>query len=252
MIARPDLAVRLPDIPRWIEARSMLLTGNCEILSEPTDEMACVVLNIERQLIVVTGRPSASTILQAVGATGERALVICPLEEAGHVGAVLPNRILSPAKLHLLVKQHLMPQVTSGAVRFVSKDELSGLDLPNELKKELAIVAPHCTIAATIVDELPVSFCYVGWETETLWDVSIETLREHRGLGYAARAVSFLTDHMRQRGKSPVWGAEEFNIPSMRLAAKLGFRPVDSLALFHPAAVDVYELDSFPEPATDT
>ena len=86
---------------------------------------------------------------------------------------------------------------------------------------------------ATTVDEgRPAAFCYVAWETENLWDVSIETLPELRGRGLAALAVSFLFELMREKGKQPVWGAEESNIASMSLAAKLGFEKVDRLAVF--------------------
>ena len=32
-------------------------------------------------------------------------------------------------------------------------------------------------------------------------------------------------------GRRPVWGAEDGNVASLRLAAKLGFEPVDRLAV---------------------
>jgi RimJ/RimL family protein N-acetyltransferase len=38
--------------------------------------------------------------------------------------------------------------------------------------------------------------------------------------------------HMEGQGKRPVWGASEDNPASWRLARKLGFAPVDELALF--------------------
>jgi RimJ/RimL family protein N-acetyltransferase len=38
---------------------------------------------------------------------------------------------------------------------------------------------------------------------------------------------------MWERGKRPVWGAEESNAASMALAAKLGFKPVERLIVFH-------------------
>ena len=40
---------------------------------------------------------------------------------------------------------------------------------------------------------------------------------------------------MRRCGEEPVWAAEQTNLPSMRLAAKLGFVPADELVLFRPA-----------------
>ncbi|HZC19702.1 MAG TPA: hypothetical protein VE225_08305, partial [Rubrobacteraceae bacterium] len=54
--------------------------------------------------------------------------------------------------------------------------------------------------------------------------------------GYAARCVSYMVGEMRRRGKEPVWAAEETNPPSMCLAAKLGFFPVDELVLLRPPA----------------
>ncbi len=44
-----------------------------------------------------------------------------------------------------------------------------------------------------------------------------------------------MTRYQRQRGREPVWGALESNEPSMKLAAKLGFVPVDRIFVFEPA-----------------
>jgi len=40
--------------------------------------------------------------------------------------------------------------------------------------------------------------------------------------------------YFRERGKQPVWGAMQSNAASLRLAAKLGFAPVDELVVFEP------------------
>ena len=65
----------------------------------------------------------------------------------------------------------------------------------------------------------PVAFCHPVIETETLWDVSVETVAEYRGRGLAGRAARAMIRHMRAFGKSPVWGALESNGP---LNARLG------------------------------
>ena len=78
------------------------------------------------------------------------------------------------------------------------------------------------------------SFCYAAWPTESLWDVAVETMEPHRQQGYGAMAVKFLVDRMWQRRKRPVWGALESNAASLRLAKKLGFRPVGTLFVMHP------------------
>ena len=71
-----------------------------------------------------------------------------------------------------------------------------------------------------------------GSETEGLWDISIDTLEEYRNKGYAAEAVTYLIKYFNRRGKRPIWGAEEANVASMRLAAKLGFVVVDRILVF--------------------
>jgi RimJ/RimL family protein N-acetyltransferase len=87
-------------------------------------------------------------------------------------------------------------------------------------------------VAAVFVDSRPVSFCYPVWTTERLWDVSIDTLEAHRGRALGARAVSFMIRAMRQEGREPVWGALESNEPSLRLGAKLGFKPIGDIVVF--------------------
>jgi GNAT superfamily N-acetyltransferase len=76
----------------------------------------------------------------------------------------------------------------------------------------------------------------VSDQTVSLWDISIDTLEPYRRRGHAARCASWMVDEMRRRDKEPVWAAEETNPPSMRLAARLGFVPVDELVLFRPAS----------------
>lgn len=118
-------------------------------------------------------------------------------------------------------------------MRLLAADEIGNLKhLPTNLQTELAIASDSCPIAATIADGIPVSFCYAV-QTETLWDISIETSAKHRNRGCAALCVAYMVECIRQKGKQPVWGAEESNLPSMRLAAKLGFVSVDRLILLH-------------------
>jgi RimJ/RimL family protein N-acetyltransferase len=108
--------------------------------------------------------------------------------------------------------------------------------LRTELRAELERTLRRGTpVVAAFVGDVPVSFCYVASETEGLWDVSIDTLEEYRRRGHAAHCAAYMIRHMRDTvGKEPVWGAVELNAPSMGLAAKLGFVPVDRVFVFEP------------------
>ena len=107
-------------------------------------------------------------------------------------------------------------------------------DLPLDLRSEFRIAVKRSPIAVGLEGERAVSFCYAAAQTESLWDISINTLEGFRNRGHAARCVTFMVERMESRGLRPVWGAEEWNQASLGLAAKLGFVPVDELVVFHP------------------
>lgn len=119
-------------------------------------------------------------------------------------------------------------------MRFVDPAELRATDVPADLAEELETCAEGSPIAATFVDGRPVSFCYAGAVTETLWDISIDTVESHRRRGYAALCVTYLIHHMQAQGRQPVWASIPENPASWKLARKLGFVPVDEVALFEP------------------
>ena len=59
--------------------------------------------------------------------------------------------------------------------------------------------------------------------------MSVDTLPGARQLGLATIVASTLIRDERRHGREPVWGADEHNHASLRLAARLGFVPVDEL-----------------------
>jgi RimJ/RimL family protein N-acetyltransferase len=228
------LAKALPDIPRYVETRAMLLAEHCEIFGQDEAEgLNFVVFHNEFRTVSVIGKPSGEAILQAVDSGDGESDVLAFEDNVTHVETVLPDLLSERAVLHLLGDSPSLPVVPDGMVRFLGEEEVTSLTgLSDELAEELTVAAKLTQIAATIVDHKPVSFCYAGSITETLWDISIDTCEEYRNRGLAALCVSFLIDHYGRQGKRPVWGAFESNTASMKLAAKLGFVPVDELYVF--------------------
>jgi hypothetical protein len=115
--------------------------------------------------------------------------------------------------------------------REIGLSEIAAQDhVPGELLSQLTHVAADGVAAvAALNDELPVAFAYAAAETESLWDVSIDTIPSHRRQGYATTAVCHLMRRMREQGKSAVWGAVESNQASASLARCLGFVETDRL-----------------------
>jgi len=224
----------VPDQPKWVELRGMLLSGQCEVDGmEDAERLSFVARHAETDLVFVYGRPAPDVIRQVVARQSSPEAVLCLPEDRGHVAEALPEWRCELATIYRLANSDRAPEVPVGAVRLLTPAEVEAMDhTPAELKEELIEGAKYSPVAAACVDQLPVSFCYAGSRTESLWDISIDTLAGYRNRGYAALCVAFLIEYFRHQGLAPVWGALESNVPSMKLAAKLGFTPVDQLVVF--------------------
>lgn len=236
------LAALLPDTPRFLETRGMLLEG-CELLGvEEGDAGPSFVargLYPEGELVSVMGHPAAGAVVEAVSRNWGSGAIIAMPENAALVTRTLPDWEMRPTILHLLGEDGLTPTPEDEARLLSSQDEPFVLPpaLPVDLRVELEDAIRRGTpLAASFVEGVPVSFCYVASETERLWDVAIDTIEGHRRRGHAACCAAFMVRHMRETtSKEPVWGALETNAASMGLAASLGFVPVDRYFVLEPA-----------------
>ncbi|MCI0524510.1 MAG: GNAT family N-acetyltransferase [Acidobacteria bacterium] len=224
----------VPDQPKWVELRGMLLSGQCEVDGlEDAERLSFVARHAETDLVFVYGCPALDVVRQVVARQSSSEAVLCLPEDRGHVAEAVPEWRSELATIYRLTDGGRLPEVPAGAVRLLAPSEIEAMDhAPAELREELIEAAVYSPVAATCVEQLPVSFCYAGSRTESLWDISIDTLAGHRNRGYAALCVAFLIEHFRDHGLAPVWGALESNVASMKLAAKLSFTPVDQLVVF--------------------
>ncbi len=245
----------VPDEPEWVDVRGMLLTGRAQVTGErdrsPSasghpqgiDEVACVVkvLHGAVSIVATIGRPGCDALLGAVEGATDMTPVVVRTADAGWAEQCLNARLTAESKrwvgepmiAHCL--RHGAPGAPSAGaeadVRLLAPGD-SLAHLPPGLRHEITHARTFAPVAAVFVDDRPVSFCYPVWRTETLWDVSIDTLEAYRGRGLAAAAVRFMIDHLRRDRLEPVWCALESNSSSLKLAAKLGFEPVGSFVVF--------------------
>lgn len=233
MISTKSIARKIPDLPRWVELRDCLLLGDCEILGlEEKPELSFVIQDASTESVFIIGMPLLSAV-QAAVEQGTRGGIVAPQETtAAWLAGAFPKWSRAQAILHLLPDSRHLPVDSAGNVAFLDPDKFSRYSLPPDLLEELVIGAEHSPIAASFVDNKPVSFCYAGAITESLWDVAIDTLPEHRRQGHAALSAAYMIRYMYSHGKQPVWAALEENPASWQLARKLGFVVVDEIALF--------------------
>lgn len=243
-----DLLAAVPDVPRWIETRAMLLTGEYDLLSYGSDPRDFIVRARSTPLVVISGEPNLNP-LEDVSRQPEIGVVLCEPESADRAARFLPGWNRVDAVIHRLAESRVPVEPAPGGVEVgilpanetrTPADRLS--HLPGRLRQELLDAVATGHVVAAFVDHRPVAFCYPAWETEALWDASVDTLPGYRRRGLAAACASFAIDHMRRHGKEPVWGALADNEASLALAAKLGFEPEDRMAVLRPGTRSIPNL----------
>jgi hypothetical protein len=210
--------IELPDLPRWVEAHGIASDpeGWCEELGG-----GFAVGHDRAKLIVVAGEVEASD----VAALASRPHVI--LVEREELGLATKRRC-ERAILHTLPDASALPDY-DGAT------PLGDAPLPAALAGELAWARTRGTIWSAFVDGEPVSFAYAPWRSASWFDVSVDTLPGARQLGLATIVAAAMIRDERAQGREPVWGADEGNIASLRLAKRLGFEPVDEIWVCAPS-----------------
>jgi GNAT superfamily N-acetyltransferase len=82
-------------------------------------------------------------------------------------------------------------------------------------------------VAGAIADGRLVGIAHVGALTERYADVGVSTLEQYRGHGISTAAAALVCTAIQDTGRTPVWSCGEDNIPSRRVAEKLGFEFVE-------------------------
>ncbi len=237
------LAKSLPDTPDWIDIRGMLLSGRATVPGGDSVDGGFVVRALSGALAVVgvVGRPAHEHIAHAVEGVTDMTPVIAQHDNAEHVRQALSASPASSSGHAWTPECAILHRLTTPPDANAAPDEvvvrLLGADdrldhLPPGLRYELTHARETAPIAAALVGGVPASFCYPCWLTETLWDVSIDTLEQYRRRGLAERVVDLMTARMREEGREPVWCAMESNAASLALARKLGFTPVGEIVVF--------------------
>jgi hypothetical protein len=190
---------------------------------------AFVVLRPDTGLAAVVGGPSRAAIGQLAGVAKE---VLAEPEHADWVASALRGWPYQERRIYMQGEARRVP--AGGQVRQVTHRELLTLpDIPPELREELLVESDAGTpVFVAFAGDRAVSFCYPATVTETWWQVSVHTLEEYRRQGFAMGAVAQAIQTMRGNGRQPVWGAASATEASAKLAERLGFIPVDTLAVF--------------------
>lgn len=231
---------RLPDEPRWLEARAMLAEDGHEVWVDPTDKGAFVVVSGSVPLGCVVGRPAAEVVNEALDTVGDIDLMVPLMAEeadAAHVLAGLPGWEAIGATQHAWPNTEAPRALeTDTECRWLLPEDLRGADIDEDLLVELTEALGRSRVAAALdAQGTLVAFCYAYQHTETLWAVSVDTLASHRRQGFGSAVFRWLGEQLASDGLLPVWGAADDNPASAAMARKLGFVESARLAVLTPA-----------------
>ena len=219
------------DTPANVEVRAALLEGGVTVLGPPAAFVAATPPGLNSSIFVV-GPADMALLHQAALADPEAEVIAC--------AATVATWAALPAGARRAVIHHLPGELQNVAahatVLLHAADAARLASVPDAaLRAELEEAIQDGPLAVALAGEELAAFCYAGSVTETLWDISIDTLAAHRRRGLAGAAVARLAELHAAARRRPVWGAEISNAGSMGLAAKLGFRPVDEVWLWRAA-----------------
>jgi hypothetical protein len=217
------IVLDLPDVPRWVEAHG--------IAGDPDGwRDGAVVGHDAASLIVVVGEADATAIAQLAGERPHHAILFAIEREDLAAALRSAGRAIDRAILHALPDPSRLPELDGSQP--LGDEELD--HVPPALAAELAWARGRGTVWTAWVDGVPVSFAYAPWRSAKWFDVSVDTLSGARQLGLATIVAAAMIRDERARGREPVWGADEDNSSSLRLAKRLGFEPIDELWVAAP------------------
>jgi hypothetical protein len=203
--------IELPDVPRWVEAHG--IAADPEHWRTPLGG-GFALGHDAAKLIVVAGAADPDPLASLARSYPQHTLLL----EQPKI-----DRPTERAILHTLPDPELLPEL-EGAVIL---DDAT--PLPEPLADELTWAKTRGPVFTVYLDGQPAAFAYAPWRSPTLFDVSVDTVIGARQLGLATIVAAEMIRYERAQGREPVWGADEGNAASLRLAARLGFVAVDEI-----------------------
>ncbi|BCJ94892.1 hypothetical protein acsn021_24610 [Anaerocolumna cellulosilytica] len=76
------------------------------------------------------------------------------------------------------------------------------------------------------------STAFASFAIERKLEIGIETGKDYRGSGFAARVCTRLIDYCLENGMEPVWSCSSVNLGSRKLAEKLGFEEIRTIPYY--------------------
>lgn len=227
------LAAVLPDAPRWVETRSLLLGGAATLRVGRAGD-AGLVLDPAHLSAALVGRADQALLREVLADAPAAFELVVQMDALPGARRALSGWTVREVVVHSLRRPFPRAARPEPGVVVSAPPQARWLaGLPADVREDAAGAA---ALAVRVQDGAVVAVCAAGDVTETLWDVGIDTLEGHRRQGHAGACFRALAAEMARAGRQPVWCAFADYVPSMALAGTLGFWPVDRIAVLSAPA----------------
>jgi RimJ/RimL family protein N-acetyltransferase len=231
------LLARLGENPETVIWIHILKRGNCNVyLFGDSPRYSAAILQPTDLPSEPTGFGSdANALWQLLTLVKGWECVLVDKACASPLGTIVADRLKTSVHylddIYHVPSQRLFP-FDDKSVRRLTLDDLVLLEAaPREVQPtgfwgSLRASLTEGVAAAAIIDSKVVATAFVAARGERYADIGVYTVESFRRRGLATAVASAVARFVQSNGLVPVWGCGEHNLPSLRIAKKLGFAEV--------------------------
>ena len=224
----------LTEDPETVISIHVLTRGDCNVYMPSTQRPGSVaVLQPQELPSEPTGFGSdANALWQELTQVKGWQCILVDKEVALPVGEVISRQLKTPVifldDVYHIPRGQVFP-FENESVRRLMLDDLTLLEtLPHEAQPigfwaDLRTSLTKGLVAGAIVEGKVVATSFIAARGQQYVDIGVYVLENYRRRGLAAAAASLVARSVQSDGLIPVWGCGSHNLPSLKLARKLGF-----------------------------
>jgi RimJ/RimL family protein N-acetyltransferase len=224
----------LKENPETVISIHVLTRGDCNVyVSDDRPSGSLAILQSKDLLPEPTGFGSNAKALwrQLTRVKGWQCILV-DKEVAPPLGEIISSQLRTPVAFLDDVYHVPREQVfhfENESVRRLTLDDLTLLEaLPREAQpigfwRNLRTSLIEGLVAGAIVEGKVVATSFIAARGQTYADIGVYVLKKYRRRGLATAAASLVARSVQSDGLIPVWSCGSHNLPSLKLARKLGF-----------------------------
>jgi RimJ/RimL family protein N-acetyltransferase len=231
---RGTLLTTLEENPETVIWIHVLKQGNCNVyISSDKHRESAAILQLKSLLSEPTGFGlDADALWQELAKVEGWQCVLVDKEVASALGEIISNQLKTP--VHFLDDIYHIPrgQVLSFESELVRRLTLDDFTLVETSPREVQPIGfwgglreslTKGLVAGAIIEGKVVATSFVAARGQRYADIGVYVRESYRRRGLATAAASIVARSIQSDGLIPVWGCGSHNLPSLRLARKLGF-----------------------------